>query len=222
MLESAYRSYSVHLSRIKGLEKEKFRVYLFSGEASYLRYAEDSSGSSRENTAGLYSPYLKQLLIWNVPQREMMFRTIVHEGFHQYLDMVAPGTPRWFNEGMAEYMELYETVNGKFTEGQSNPNHLDLLMEAHMPLEDFLNMPVYAFYQGNISLHYAQGWALVHFLRNSGGDGKEIFDALFQGFKDSPSTSRVMEAAFSGVDLDDFEERFLAHIKKLYDKENSD
>ena len=218
LLESAYRSYSVHLSRIKGLEKEKFRVYLFSGEASYTRYAEDSFGTSRENTAGLYSPYLKQLLIWNVPQREMMFRTIVHEGFHQYLDMVAPGTPRWFNEGMAEYMELYETVNGKFTEGQSNQYHLELLMDVHMPLENFLKMPTYAFYQGHVSLHYAQGWAFVHFLRNSGREEKKIFDTLFQGFKDSPSTSQVMELAFADVDLDDLEERFLAHIKKLYVK----
>ncbi|PCJ53586.1 MAG: hypothetical protein COA70_07735 [Planctomycetota bacterium] len=218
LLESAFRSYSVHLGRIKGLEKTKFRVYLFSGEASYMRYAEDSFGSSRENTAGLYSPYLKQLLIWNVPQREMMFRTIVHEGFHQYLDMVAPGTPRWFNEGMAEYMELYETVNGKFTEGQANQDHLALLMQTHMPLENFLRMPTYAFYQGHIGLHYAQGWAFVHFLRNSGREEKKIFDDLFQGFKNSPSASQVMDSAFADIDLDGLEERFLAHIKMLYVK----
>ena len=175
-------------------------------------------GSSRENTAGLYSPYLKQLLIWNVPQRDMMFRTIVHEGFHQYLDMVAPGTPRWFNEGMAENMELYETVNGKFTEGQSNMDHLELLMEARMPLEHFLRMPTSAFYRGNVGVHYAQGWAFVHFLRNSGRDEQKIFDALFHGFENSPSTSQVMEAAFEGVDMKDLEARFVKHIKDLYSK----
>lgn len=216
LLESAYRSYSVHFSRIQGLEKSKFRVYLFSGEASYMRYAEDSFGSSRENTYGLYSPYLKQLLIWNVPQRETMFRTIVHEGFHQYLDMVAPGTPRWFNEGMAENMELYETVNGKFTEGQSNMDHLELLMQARMPLEHFLRMPTSAFYRGNVSLHYAQGWAFVHFLRNSGREELKIFDALFHGFEKSPSTSQVMASAFEGVDMKDLEARFVKHIEDLY------
>lgn len=219
LLESAYRSYSVHLSRIKGLEKTKFRVFLFSGEAGYMRYAEDSFGASRENTAGLYSPYLKQLLIWNVPQREAMFRTIVHEGFHQYLDMVAPGTPRWFNEGMAENMELYETVNGKFTEGQANPQHLELLMQARVPLEHFLKMPAGAFYEGNSMVNYAQGWAFVHFLRNTGREEQKIFDALFKGFENSPSSAQVMEAAFEGVDMEDLEERFVQHIKDLHSKQ---
>ncbi|MGB0951655.1 MAG: DUF1570 domain-containing protein [Planctomycetota bacterium] len=218
MLESAYNSYSIHLAKVKGLEKNKFRVFLFSGEASYHRYASDSFGSSRENTAGLFSPFLKQLLIWNVPSRESMMRTIVHEGFHQYLDQIAPETPRWFNEGMAEYFELYETVNGKFTEGQVNPNHVEMLLQKSIPLRHFLNMPAGAFYRGDVSLHYAQGWGFVHFLRNSGREEKQLFDALFQGFADSPSSGKVLEEVLADVDMTDLERRFRDHIKSLRGK----
>ena len=34
----------------------------------------------------MYSPLLKQLLIWNTPDSDRMIRTARHEGFHQYLD----------------------------------------------------------------------------------------------------------------------------------------
>jgi len=216
LLESAYTSYSVHLKRIRGLEKNKFRVFLFSGEASYQRYAEDSLGSEAENTAGLFSPWLKQLLIWNVPQREMMLRTVVHEGFHQYLDLVAPEAPRWFNEGMAEYMELYETVDGRFTEGQVNHDHIALLQEKGvMPLRDFLRMPTAFFYQGDVGRNYAQGWAVIHFLRNGGNDKEKMFQELFEGFSNSPSIDRVIDEVFAGVDMELFEQEFLDHMNGL-------
>lgn len=216
LLESAYTSYSVHLKRIRGLEKNKFRVFLFSGEASYQRYALDSLGSEAENTAGLFSGWLKQLLIWNVPQREMMLRTIVHEGFHQYLDQVAPEAPRWFNEGMAEYMELYETIDGRFVEGQVNADHIALLKDRGvMPLVEFLTMPTPFYYQGDVGRNYAQGWAVMHFLRNGGSDKEKLFKALFQGFSDSPSTRRVIDEVFDGVDMEKFEQEFLEHLNSL-------
>lgn len=215
-MESAYTSYSVHLKRIRGLEKNKFRVFLFSGEASYQRYAADSLGSEAENSAGLFSPWLKQLLIWNVPQREMMFRTIVHEGFHQYLDLVAPEAPRWFNEGMAEYMELYETIDGRFVEGQVNHDHIALLKERGvMPLGDFLSMPTAFYYQGDVGRNYAQGWAVMHFLRNGGNDKEKMFQELFEGFSESPSIRRVIDEVFADVDMEQFEQEFLDHLNGL-------
>jgi len=216
LLESAYTSYSVHLQKIKGLEKNKFRVFLFSGQSGYLRYVSESIGQSAENTAGVYQGFFKQLLIWNVPDREQMFRTIVHEGFHQYLDQIASEAPRWFNEGMAEYLELYETVNGRFTEGQINRDHLELLQqEGLMPLESFLTMPVAAFYEQNVMRNYAEGWAFMHFLRNGGGDKEKLFDALFEGFASNPSTGRVIFEVFQEVDMDKLEQEFVDYLNQL-------
>ena len=54
---------------------------------------------------GLYSPALKQLLIWNQPNRKKMLETVRHEGFHQYLDGVMSDPPPWLNEGLAMYYE---------------------------------------------------------------------------------------------------------------------
>ena len=144
-----------------------------------------------------------------------MMRTVVHEGFHQYLDQIAPETPRWFNEGMAEYFELYETVNGKFTEGQVNHSHVEMLLEKSIPLRQFLWMPTSAFYRGDVSLNYAQGWAFVPFLRNSGRAEKQLFDDLFQGFAESPSSAVVLQDVLRDVDLQSPESKFHAHIRSL-------
>ena len=55
---------------------------------------------------------VKQLLIWNVPERESMLSTIRHEGFHQSLDRISGEAPDWLHEGMAESIEEAVLVPG--------------------------------------------------------------------------------------------------------------
>lgn len=92
---------------------------------------------------------------------------------------------------------------------------MELLSRKSIPLAHFLEMPDAYFYRGNVGLHYAQGWAFIHFLRNAGREEQEIFDALFQGFAASPSSARVMEEVFADVDVEDLEKRFREHQRKL-------
>jgi tetratricopeptide (TPR) repeat protein len=217
LLESAYTSYSVHLRRVDGSERNKFRVYLFSGEASYKRYADEAFGGSMENTAGVYSRLVKQLLIWNLPDADERRRTVIHEGFHQYLDALTRDAPRWFNEGLAQYYELADTVNGKFTTGQVDERALRVLDDAGTaPLTDFFRLDADGFMDAEtVGRNYAQAWAFVHFLQHSGKPERAVFDRLFAGLCDGLAADAAVHAAFEGVDLDALEAAFLDYLETI-------
>src|SRR5688572_16035759 len=145
----------------------RFRVFLFSGESGYQDYVKAIVGEAAPHTAGLYSPVLKQLLIWNVPRREDMVRTIRHEGFHQFLDRIMENPPTWLNEGMAEFWETAKHEQGKLVGGQTRREHVATLVRGRSALpklKDFVYGSAGDFYEF-AQLRYAQGWALVHFLR---------------------------------------------------------
>src|SRR5262249_57585851 len=61
--------------------------------------------------AGMYSPLFKHLLVWNLPDRAEISRTLRHEATHQYLDMLGYHVPVWFNEGLATYVEYIASSN---------------------------------------------------------------------------------------------------------------
>jgi len=217
LLEKAYTSYSIHLRKVEGLERSRFRVYIFSGEASYHRYTDEAFGGRMESSAGVYSPMVKQLLIWNLPDAADRLRTTVHEGFHQYLDAVTRTAPVWFNEGLAEYYELAETKDGKFTTGQINRDHLARLKkEGVVPLLDFVRYDNAAFRtEGEVSRNYAQAWGVIHFLRHGSRANQAIFDALFGSLCEGASSGMALRQAFEGASFADLDAAFLAHLEAL-------
>lgn len=216
ILESTFTKLDLHLRKAAGVSKEKFRVYLFSGRSGYHAYAEDVMGSAPENTAGVYSPVLKQLLVWNLPERESMLRTIRHEGFHQYFDQVVDHAPRWLNEGLAEYFELSRLVAGKWKDGAIQAGHVALLRSGDVlvPLEDFLEMGPGAFY-AKAPLHYAEGWALVHYLLDGGPEARKRLDTLLDALVAGESTHAAIERAFPAKDLPGVEKAFRAHLAAM-------
>jgi len=217
LLESAYTSYSVHLRRASRASNNKFRVYLFSGEASYARYAEEAFGGRMESTAGVYSPLVKQLLIWNLPDADERRHTVIHEGFHQYFDALTEETPRWLNEGIAQYYELADTVNGKFTTGQVDARQLRYLAENGIaPLAEFFQLTAAEFMDAvTVTRNYAQAWAFAHYLQHSGKPRAAIYEALFNGLCDGMSADGAVRAAFADVDLDALESGFLEYLDGL-------
>lgn len=216
-LEDTYVAYTVFLKWIKGLEEEKFPVYIFSGKAGFMDYCEDVTGSSVSWAAGLYSPVLKQLLIWNLPQSENMMRTVRHEGFHQYLDRLMDDPPLWFNEGLAEYYEIAERKGGKWDFGSHHTDNLRTLAKARnnwVPLEGFLYRSREEFY-GNTSLSYAQSWAFIHFLRHHDRETRKIFERLFEEFQRDVTNKAALDKVMHGVDLRKLQADFERHVEKM-------
>ncbi|MFO0985001.1 MAG: DUF1570 domain-containing protein [Planctomycetota bacterium] len=217
VLEQSYLAYAAYLKKTSDDEKQRFRVYLFSGKTGYESYAARVAGSLPMHTAGMYSPVLKQLLIWNLPDRGDMMRTVQHEGFHQYLDRLMDSPPRWFNEGLAEYHELARYKDGRWTVGQTNPDHMRLLQGKEtklVPIADLVKLDARQFY-ANPRLHYAESWALVHFLQNTTPANKELFKKLFQALLESGGKAAAVDQVLSGVDTGKLDLDFAAYVRAL-------
>jgi len=213
VLENAYRAFNVRLKWTKGKTEERFRVYLFFDRSGYLAYTKHVMGISPTMSAGLFSPILKQLLIWNLPNRTDMMRTVRHEGFHQYLDRIMPDPPTWLNEGLAEYYERSEYRGGEWQVGHVRRDHL-VQLDPPLPLREFLAQGRREFYKKPFT-NYAQAWALVHFLQHGPPRYQKLFDCLFEALQAQESGRAVVERVFKDVDLDAMEHAFKAHLSRL-------
>ncbi|MHC5209240.1 MAG: DUF1570 domain-containing protein [Planctomycetota bacterium] len=200
-----------------GGEQERFNVYLFSGLSGYLGYAEALFGGTPYNTAGLYSPVLKQLLIWNLPDRDAMLRTVRHEGFHQYLDRMLPITPVWLNEGTAEYFETAALSGGRVEHGAPVRAHILRLTAKKAEwatVDELIHMGRAEFY-GDSSRNYAQAWALVHFLLQGDRDERKLYMDYFEALLDGASQREAGDRVFGGVDTDAMLGKLKRHVKAL-------
>jgi tetratricopeptide (TPR) repeat protein len=201
MLEESYLIYSTALERVPRSGADRFRVYLFSGEAGYQAWIKDIIGDIPPHTAGIYSPVLKCLLIWNLPSREDMLQTARHEGFHQYLDRLIPCPPVWFNEGLAEYFETARMENGTLKPPQYNLRYLEYLQTAPLlPLQQFLFETQDVFYAHTES-RYAQAWALVTYLRHSTPENKQLFQKLWCLLRKNVGANAAITRTFTPADM---------------------
>jgi hypothetical protein len=201
LLEKFYKKYDAHLHRAPTGSRRLFRVCLFSCEASYLDYVRGLPCAVPANSLGEFDFYVKQLLIWNYADVDGLLRTVRHEGFHQYLDRLIPESPRWLNEGSAKYFEVSKLVHGNWVDGEMQPELLAVLRKSPMiPLTALLHLEPRQFYeQKSVGLHYAESWAFIHFLLNTGAEHKKrydkLLDAMFAGATWREATSQVFDSA---------------------------
>jgi hypothetical protein len=201
LLEESYLAYSTWLERVPNSGTDRFKVYLFSGEAGYQAWTKDVIGEVPVHTAGVYSPVLKNLMIWNLPSREEMLRTVRHEGFHQYLDRLVPDPPVWFNEGLAEYFEVAKLEGGGWKAPEKHPYHAEFLANNSLvPLSEFLFESPGVFYRKAES-RYAQAWAFVTFLRHSTPENKQLFQKLWSALRENVGAYAAVTKTFAPADM---------------------
>jgi len=201
----------------EGAAPEPYRVFLFSGKAGYLAYAEDLLAGRPEGTAGLYHTALKQLLIWNLPNRADMMGTIRHEGFHQYLDRRLDAVPTWFNEGVAEYVETAEPVRGKLVVGQPSLPSVSLLLSPGVewtPVDRLLRLGQAEFY-ARAQVNYAEAWAVIHFLLQSGPEERARFDRYLAALQQPQADPDATAALILVEKPSAFQKRVLEHVRGL-------
>lgn len=147
----------------------RFPVYLFSGQTGYVEFAGIYSKRAH-STAGMYSPLFKHLLVWNLPDRAEIARTLRHEATHQYLDMLGYHVPVWFNEGLATYVEyIASSSKSDVKSGTVNAPMVRRLLEQRrdaIPLSRFIHYGPTSFYD-RASVTYPEAWAFVHFMRHA-------------------------------------------------------
>ncbi len=214
ILEKAFTAYSTYMGRTKTKAPRRFQVYIFSGEAGYHEYVRSLIGTPKTHTAGLYFPLLKQLLIWNLPDRKSMLKTVQHEGFHQYVDSITEEMPNWLNEGTAEY---YETAtSGRWSNTPIRKDHLSELAGGVRDLGRFVRISYRDFY-GSASFNYARAWALVYFLRHSTPTNKKVLTSLHDKLKSGMTSKKAIEEVFGQLDMKALKvemEAFLDELRK--------
>ncbi|MEM7306806.1 MAG: DUF1570 domain-containing protein [Planctomycetota bacterium] len=197
-------------------EASDFPLFVFSGEAGYRTYVAGAMNADSEHTAGMYDRQLKQILVWNAPVRDTMLRTIRHEVLHKYVDERLGDIPTWFNEGLAEYIEIAEQPNGKWKAGEPHPVHVDAFAKRLklIKLEDFVFQSPPEFY-ANAEASYAQAWALVHFLRETGPANRARYDALWSALEQRLDNRSALARAFEDADWRELDRAFRAHVGEL-------
>jgi len=98
---------------------EPITILLFSGEASYNRYAHRLFGESDISIYGYFKPQ-QHTLVMNIGTGG---GTLVHELTHALINFDFPQVPDWFNEGLAslhEQCRFREDARGLWIEGVEN------------------------------------------------------------------------------------------------------
>ena len=185
------------------------------------RFSE-TLGHRNEHSLGVYHPSIRTLLLFGKINPKETQDTLFHEAFHQYLHLAVDRAPWWFNEGYAEYFGAATfDKRWKATEGPVQTGRLrDLKAYPRIvSFEKIMMMGPREFMGGNVGLHYAQSWAMVHFFERSGNiEYKDVFDKYTAAILANKPAREAYDASFGADDaplLSDMQAAFLRYVAKL-------
>lgn len=166
-------------------------VVVFKSDSAFKPYKPRRADGKADNfIAGYFQPGedVNYIAISTEGPDADTFGTIFHEYVHFIIDtnFGKSEVPPWFNEGLAEYYQTFEIEEDqKVKLGYPQAGHLELLRQNKlMPLETLFGIDNYSLHQnGNHSrsIFYAQSWALIHYLVQTGksdGLGKFLSSVL--------------------------------------------
>jgi hypothetical protein len=184
-------------------------------------------------TAGYWSPMQRELVVFDdqaVGGRTNTWATLNHEAFHQYIFYFFGSlTPHyWYNEGTGDFYGGYEYKNKRFTlkpfdwrqreiqqmiRNGSDPAKVKADTPIYIPLEKFVRFDREKYYDmKRIGENYAQGWALVYFLRTGSKNAScwnkawdPILDTYLRVLVETDDLDKAVDTAFAGVDWNELE-----------------
>jgi hypothetical protein len=176
-------------------------------------------------TAGYWSPMQEELVVFDdkaVGGRGNTWATLNHEAFHQYIFYFFGNmTPHyWYNEGTGDFYAGYEYKNKKFTlkpfdwRVQTIQQLVSKKPPLHVPLKEFVRYDRAKYYDPKtIGENYAQGWALIWFLRTGKKQARcwddswdTILDTYLRVLVETDDLDTAVDEAFAGVDWQKFED----------------
>jgi len=213
--------------RLSGFEcdlNERFRVVVYKERADY----DANVPKSLAGSTGAFMSGSKTLATYlGERTREEAFRTLYHEGFHQFMfRCIARKCPLWVNEGLAEYF-AEATWNGRgFETGQVPPERLTVVQKGirtkeFLPFKRLFAMKTDAWLshlridRSRASLQYSQAWSIVHFLIH-GDHGRHRQKLL--GYLQDIARGMNEETAFErnfGANLAGFEKGWQRYVMNL-------
>ena len=223
-LEAAYKHYAETFKEhfVENPKRPKPRVAVFNTREAYLTYGELTLSGRQEWTLGYFHPLFKELLLFEDVDIDATLQTLYHEAFHDFMNQIAPRTPFWFNEGIAEYMGgLKIEVTKKDAKVVEKAKILDGRLRGlkgglafALPFKDIMLQTPGQFYAGPVSFKYAQAWAMVHFFYETPAHRPRIEAYLRALVKGEPSKA-AYDAAFGDAPKDAIQKEWLEYVKAM-------
>ncbi len=167
LMDAMRQSYEYYVPPQQDVKKCIVRV--FSSLQNYREYRA-ATGDNDQMSAGLWDPSREELLVCG-QERDMAYRIMRHEAFHQYLHYATGRGDHamWFNEGHACFFEdvRYNPAKGtvKILENERRAQ-----LVAKNPayyanrIKQTLKLGHSEFYSNNPADNYVTAWAIVFFL----------------------------------------------------------
>jgi hypothetical protein len=225
-LEAAYKFYAETFKDAftEDAKRPKPRVAIFNTREAYLTYGELTLSNRQEWTLGYFHPMYRELLLFEDVDQEATLQTLYHEAFHQFMALMVPRAPFWYNEGIAEFMggikvEIVKAQSkiverARILDGRLKG--LKMSLNFALKFEDIMMQTPGQFYSGPVPFKYAQAWSMVHFLYEaSGGKHRPRIDAYFRKLKDSGTPREAYQAGFGDANIDELQKEWLEYVKKL-------
>ncbi|MDP6106856.1 MAG: DUF1570 domain-containing protein [Candidatus Brocadiia bacterium] len=219
--------YEAYISRFRGFKIRRhgrFDVKVFTRKADY----EAAVPPELQGSTGAFVSRDRLLAAYKGGRTdEVVFRTLYHEGFHQFMFTgIVRNPPLWVNEGMAEYF-AEATWNGRsFSTGRVPARRLNTMRKAlrrreHIPLANLFAMEDGAWLanvragQTEVSLQYTEAWSVVHFLIHAdGGSYRPRLLTYLRLLGDGTDRMRAFQESF-GAGTAGLERAWTAYVMRL-------
>ncbi len=184
--------------------------------------------TGRDNIGGLYTTTLEGPVFLlstegGLKRGKPARRTAYHEYTHHILSSFSSRVyPRWYNEGMAEYLSTFEyKKNGSFKIGMPSQHRAYALSTIKwLPTERLLmSIKDYPFQkQGGKnndilqSIFYAQSWLVAHYIASTPG-----YSSKMDGYISDLNKGALSDRSFQdsmGITTEEFDEAIKAYYKK--------
>jgi hypothetical protein len=192
-------------------------------------------------SAGYWNRATEELVMYDDSKRnrEYTFSVMNHEGFHQYIHYacgdLAPHS--WYNEGTGDFFAGFKFKNGKFVPGKFDWRTETIRTAVRegraAPLKKLFYFEQKDYY-ANAEVFYAEGWALIYFLREHAPDPKwrKIPEIYFNTLKEEYAKKTAKkgdkddktekgdpeekaESPFEGIDVDALQKAFFSFCESI-------
>jgi tetratricopeptide (TPR) repeat protein/Ni/Co efflux regulator RcnB len=208
------------LPGIRIRSSERTLVYVFRDYGSFERFApRDGRGRRLAGVGGyFFSNADSNVLALPVFETsEATYQTAFHEYTHYLIDKNNVSSPRWLNEGLADFYSTIEMDSkDKVTIGVVHAGRLRTLRSRSMPpVRRLLNgdSALRLFVGGDTELFYAHAWIFVHYMI-LGEDGRRgQLSKYLQLLRSSASNEEAASQAFGS--LEDLDRDLRAYSRRM-------
>ncbi|MCF2856151.1 DUF1570 domain-containing protein [Pseudoalteromonas sp. SMS1] len=201
-LNAIFRGYT-SIVGLEAMRKVTLRIQVLPSRRLYER-AVKAYGGDPTGTAGVYFG-VKNTAFVEQTSDEATMQTAIHEAVHAINQAVIGFSPRWLNEGLAEY---FETVEVSMQVGEVKPNnHITRngYIKGHVLRPSQLIGAEDTWQTSDPATLYRSSWAFVHFLMSS-KSGKQSLKALMLEEQKMPCSSldyanvhRVLSGSYPNI-----------------------